>query len=179
MLFRHQAAFFIFIFAFIGSSCSQSSTVLDRKGLSYFESQLKAVITGYVRIKNGLVNNNVEIAAREARELRAFMEVIQMNRLDANVAKYWIDNEKAMRQQLAIIGTTESLKEQRLKFHAFSTHLINMVETFGPLGLSLYKQYCPKALGGEGASWINEVKEIQNPYAGGLHCGEVIKKFKG
>ncbi|HEX6982245.1 MAG TPA: DUF3347 domain-containing protein [Balneolaceae bacterium] len=177
MQFTSTSLGLLLILIFFCSACSQSSAVLERNSVQYFEEQIKAVTTNYITIKNALVNNNPEIAAREARALRMYLDGVQLDRLDGKALAFWIDKEKRLRELLAALGTSESLPEQRLKFHEISTILIDLVEEFGTSGLSLYKQYCPKALGGEGASWINEIKEIQNPYSGGLHCGEVVEKF--
>jgi Cu(I)/Ag(I) efflux system membrane fusion protein len=177
MRFKSIFSALLFVLILFYSSCSQSSAVLERNSVQYFEEQIKAITTNYITIKNALVNNNPEIAAREARALRLYLEAIQLNRLDGKALAFWIDKEKRLRELLVALGTTESLRVQRQKFQGISTILIELVNEFGTSGLSLYKQHCPKALNGSGASWINEIEEIQNPYSGGLHCGKVVKKF--
>jgi hypothetical protein len=56
--------------------------------------------------------------------------------------------------------------------------MIEVVEAFGPLANTVYRQTCPMVRGGS-ADWLAEEEQIANPYHGSrmLRCGEVVRKI--
>ena len=64
----------------------------------------------------------------------------------------------------------------RRAFRPLSQSIATLLRIFGnPLPKSLRLAHCPMALDGEGAEWVQEAADIQNPYFGPsmLSCGEV------
>ncbi|PKP34687.1 MAG: hypothetical protein CVT98_10650 [Bacteroidetes bacterium HGW-Bacteroidetes-15] len=59
-------------------------------------------------------------------------------------------------------------------------NMIELTNTFNPLGETIYVQHCPMADNNKGADWLSSEKEIKNPYFGSsmLKCGEVTKEIK-
>jgi hypothetical protein len=63
---------------------------------------------------------------------------------------------------------------QRTHFYDLSLGVYELAKAFGA-GRTLYHDHCPMARDNQGALWISEIKDVQNPYfgAGMLTCGTV------
>ena len=83
----------------------------------------------------------------------------------------------------AVVKAAEGMKgkpiaEQRKAFMALSDAVIALLDRSAPsakIGNELYVAYCPMAFGDKGASWVQKVKPIANPYYATemKSCGEV------
>lgn len=80
------------------------------------------------------------------------------------------------------LAQAKKLDAQRTIFETVSDNMYELVKTIKPSGITTYQQYCPMAFGDEGASWLSDSAQINNPYLGVkhptwgnkmLHCGEV------
>jgi Cu(I)/Ag(I) efflux system membrane fusion protein len=80
----------------------------------------------------------------------------------------------AMKASVKAVQQTEDLAQQRSAFMALGEALYQSVKQLGADGPTLYYQYCPMAVGDQGAYWLSKEKEIRNPYFGEsmLKCGE-------
>jgi Cu(I)/Ag(I) efflux system membrane fusion protein len=72
------------------------------------------------------------------------------------------------------------IEQLRKAFQSVSVTMIEMTNSFAPLGKTIYVQHCPMADNNKGADWLSSEKEIKNPYFGSsmLKCGEVTKEIK-
>ncbi len=60
--------------------------------------------------------------------------------------------------------------------------MIALQEQFGHAGETAYFEiYCPMALDGQGARWIQDREQISNPYLGSMMpgCGELERRMPG
>lgn len=84
---------------------------------------------------------------------------------------------------LYVIRTTEdmighsNIEDQRKEFSNISNKMIEIVDLFKSIGKELYINFCPMFNQGEGAYWISDLREIQNPFYGSkmLKCGKIEK----
>ena len=69
-----------------------------------------------------------------------------------------------------------NLEEIRSSFSTISMQ-VETILTENLLDGTLYKQFCPMALDNQGAYWMAEVKEINNPYFGSrmAKCGRTVE----
>jgi len=71
---------------------------------------------------------------------------------------------------------SKDIQSMRENFALLSESLISIVSTFGSDGkISIYRAHCPMAFKNRGADWLQEKKEIANPYFGAsmYGCGAV------
>ncbi len=127
----------------------------------------------YMVMKDALAQDNFEAARSSLVELKK--EVAGNSEMN--------NHEKHMRHHKLMIEAVEkgvnaeNIDVLRAAFADITTHLAKALKKHGYDAQTLYLQYCPMAVNGEGAHWINEQKEIVNPYLGQkmLDCGKVEK----
>ena len=74
----------------------------------------------------------------------------------------------------------EALEAQRKAFSELSTHMADLVKKADISAGAVYVEFCPMANGGEGAHWLANEKQINNPYFGDkmLRCGKGKETIK-
>ena len=122
---------------------------------------LRPLISSYLSVQESLFNGDFQGARRE------------MGRLLERARAPGIPWVEGSRWRLAFIKASEKgakasgMKEVRKAFAFLSEVVIEMVKKYGPPGGGkLYQMYCPMALGGEGASWLQGTGKVSNPYFG-------------
>lgn len=124
----------------------------------------KQLVTGYLKIKDALVNTNAEKAAYAADEILFNLEQ---------------NNSKVVSQllkEVQLIKQTKDVDEQRIYFEGLSFNIYTLVKNTS-IEMNLYQQYCPMAFDDKGAYWLSDEKKVFNPYFGDemLRCGKVIE----
>ncbi len=79
-------------------------------------------------------------------------------------------------EEAAKIQSASGIKIAREAFHAISKDLASMVEHVGTSGKSdVIKMHCPMAFNNKGGDWLQNSKDLANPYYGAmmLKCGSV------
>ena len=144
-----------------------------------FRQQLTLFVNSYIELKNALVASDEDQAKILATALAKQLTQTDMKLLEGEAHEVWMKANKQMKQSIDEIKATTDMEKQRAAFKPLSEALSDVVEAFGVHGITLYEDYCPMAVGDQGAIWLSEIKEIQNPYFGEkmLKCGEVKKTF--
>jgi Cu(I)/Ag(I) efflux system membrane fusion protein len=139
-----------------------------------FQQQLASTLDPYLELKNALVASNAQGAAEAARQTEQALEEVEMSLISGGAHQQWMVNLKVMQEALISIRSNVSLESQRAAFAPLSEALFRSIQHFNVTGLKLYYQYCPMADRDQGAYWLSEVPEINNPYFGEamLRCGE-------
>jgi hypothetical protein len=124
---------------------------------------LKSVLTGYLEVKDALVNDD----AAKAKEAAAA--------LTASTGEY----ADSLNESLEAIAATDDIEKQRAAFETLSMNLYDIAKQ-GNIGMTVYKQYCPMAFNDKGAFWLSDDKKVMNPYFGAsmLRCGSVKEELK-
>ena len=136
-----------------------------------------AVVNAYLHIKNALVEDNKQAAAKGGKELlTAFLNFDTSKLIDSQQEEYSSILESAKEQAEHIVKSP--IDHQREHFEALSTDIHDLITLLGT-DRTLYKDYCPMASGGKGAIWLSEIKGIENPFFGSkmLNCGEVQEQI--
>lgn len=170
----------LFSLAMPADSLAQNAASGTDEPSSTLQGQLNAITSNYIELKDAFVNNNADQAAKEAIEFIAFINEMDNSGVEAGIKKEWVNAKLSLIDNLDALATSRYIKEQRVHFEEISSFIEELIEKYGPVNQTLYKQHCPMAFQGEGASWLNEKKEILNPYGGKkmLHCGSIVKKIE-
>ncbi len=89
---------------------------------------------------------------------------------------------KELSGSVAAAKQASSIDDLRAAFEAISKDLFALHEASGHVGKSpYYRLHCPMAFGGRGAEWMQEGKQVANPYFGAsmLRCGSVTQELAG
>jgi hypothetical protein len=134
-----------------------------------FENALKT----YFKLKNGLAADDVNKASTGSKELLASLKTFPIKTLT-------LPQQEELKKQLieiqkyaALIVTERDLNMQRKSFERVALAMIKLVKVVNLNSNDVYVQYCPMVK----RSWLNEVKEVQNPFYGNkmYDCGEVTE----
>ena len=141
----------------------------------------KEIIAGYLQLKNALAKDNGKDAAAAGNAIVATLATVDMKSLSKEQMKSYMDLADDLKEHAEHIGANAGkIEHQREHFVMLSKDVADLIKTFGNGGQTLYKDYCPMANDGKGATWISELKEIKNPYQGSkmLTCGSVKETIK-
>jgi len=144
-----------------------------------FKAQLKAVFDQYLKLKNGLVASNASATQTAAKQLTNALAKVNMELLQGDAHIAWMMDLKVLKGAASQIASSNKIDEQRTAFSPLSDQLYNTIKTF-QISTGSYRQFCPMAIGNEGAFWLSEIEEIRNPYFGDamLTCGNVEEELK-
>jgi Cu(I)/Ag(I) efflux system membrane fusion protein len=153
-----------------------SSTKNERLNVSAkFQEQLKIVFNNYIKLKDALVNDDVNNVIEEAKNTLNSLTKVDMRLLkDENTHTKWMSFEKEIKFSVGSISEVDDIKEQRSHFKNLSLQLTSAIETFG-IKEKVYSQFCPMADNNNGAYWLSKEEQVLNPYYGDamLKCGSV------
>jgi membrane fusion protein, copper/silver efflux system len=147
---------------------------------SAFRKQITDVAYAYFDVKNALVNDNPEAAAKASEKVTAALKQTDMTLLEGKAHDHWMMLLKPLNESSQKIASTTDIEEQREHFNVLSEHIIETTASFGLEIDRVYKQFCPMAFDDKGAFWLSESDQILNPYFGDmmLTCGEVTETFR-
>lgn len=130
----------------------------------------KAILSGYLIIKSGLVASDALIAKDGA--LQLLSALAEVTSLDTTLA--------AIKEDAEHISETGAVSHQRDHFNSLSKNVAAVVVATNANHSGVFLQYCPMAFDGKGAYWLSASDEIRNPYFGDemLKCGKVVETIK-
>ncbi len=140
---------------------------------------INEIVSNYLALKNALTKDDTKGAASAAKTLYATFIAVNVNSIDANKKKEYLDIADDAKEHAEHIGDNGgNIPHQREHFVLLSKDISDLIKTFGATQ-KLYQDYCPMADEGKGAIWISEIKDIKNPYQGSkmLTCGSVKKTY--
>jgi len=126
----------------------------EEMGSSEQQDEFSMIISSYFEIKDALISDDSEAAQSAAKK---------MAKIDSDITSF----------ANAIAGSND-LMEQRKNFSKMSASLYAKAKNKN-LENTLYWNYCPMAIGGDGANWLSMNDKIRNPYMGQKMpgCGSV------
>lgn len=138
---------------------------------------ISPIIASYLQLKNALVADNSQDAAKAGTTIIAAFDGFDASVLSEEQQKEYHDIvENAREQAEHIIANADKMHHQRVHFETISkdfTDLIAIIGTDRPL----YQDFCPMYNNNKGGYWISEIKDIKNPFFGSemMTCG-ILKK---
>ncbi len=137
-----------------------------------FESSFGNVLDAYLKLKNALVDSDMDGAKKWASETSQKVQHLKSMEMD----KMGMTHVEKIEEYLSNIAKESSIESQRKDFVLLSENMILIGNQLKGLNQKLYVQHCPMADNNKGANWISAEKEIRNPYYGEamLTCGSVV-----
>ena len=141
---------------------------------------LQPLYAAYLKWKDALTNDDFAEAQKSATNMKSVLDKINMSLFKGDTHNAWMDYRGSLSKSLEHVQHFSDIDQLRKVFQPVSTTMIDMTNTFTPLGETIYVQHCPMADNNKGADWLSTFKEIKNPYFGSsmLTCGEVTKEIK-
>lgn len=131
------------------------------------------IIDSYIQIKNALVNDDKDGAAKGASMMLMAFSNFDMSQLGEAQHKEYMEIYESAKEQAEHI-VKSPIDHQREHFETMSTDVNDMITLLGT-DKTLYVDYCPM----KKMSWISETKDIKNPFYGSkmMTCGTVKKQI--
>lgn len=154
-------------------------TTIDKSKIDIkFKQQLGKVVTEYIKLKNAFVNDNPNLAQKEAKNVKNSLENVDMLLLHGGAHDSWMKSLKPLKEAVNKIHNSNEIDKQREAFLIIGENLskaINTLDIQTENGQALYLEFCPMANNNNGGYWLSYDKEIKNPFYGKamLTCGEV------
>lgn len=145
-----------------------------------FQNQLASVFASYVELKDAFVASDANKVKDEAKETDEALSKVDMKLLSGAAHNDWMNYLSPIQSSLKEIHGGTDIEAQRKAFSTLSVNLYKSIKAFGLGGKETFYDYCPMAFNNEGAYWLSDQEQIQNPYFGDkmLTCGEVKEKLK-
>lgn len=136
---------------------------------------LKPLLTVYFKLKDALVDDDIEKAKVAGKEMKNVLGKVDMNLFKGDAQTFWMQQSSTLKQNTQHIEHLSDITAVREQFISISNTMIALAESFDPIDTPIYVQHCPMADSNNGADWLSLEKEIRNPYFGAqmLKCGEV------
>lgn len=140
-----------------------------------FTTALGEMHQHYRAMAQAFVDDDAKAADAAAQKMREQVESLDVDGLDAKAKDAWEGHRKVMRTSLHQLTSAEDIESKRAHFSHISEATYCALKSFGGIGDKVHVAYCPMAMDGDGAYWLADKPEIENPYMGQkmAACGEV------
>jgi hypothetical protein len=158
---------------------SNTTDMKNSDAVAKTSSPIKAILTGYLDMKNAFAKDDDKAAAAAGNELVKTFDGFDKSTLNAEQAKVFADIQTDAREHAEHIGNNGgNIAHQREHFETLSQNVYELAKVSGA-GQKLYYTNCPMYNKNKGANWLSETKEIQNPYLGKSMstCGSVKEEL--
>lgn len=157
-------------------STTSKTLSIDKKA----KEALQPIYNTYLNWKDALTNDDFKEAQKNAANFKTALKKVDMGLFKDEAHMVWMDFQGRLAKNLEHIQHFSDIEQLRKAFQSVSVTMIEMTNSFAPLGKTIYVQHCPMADNNKGADWLSSEKEIKNPYFGSsmLKCGEVTKEIK-
>lgn len=127
------------------------------------------IIDSYIQIKNALVTDDKDGAAKGASMMLMAFSNFDMSQLDEAQHKEYMEIYESAKEQAEHI-VKSPIDHQREHFETMSTDVNDLITLLGT-DKTLYVDYCPM----KKVSWLSETKDIKNPFYGSkmITCGNI------
>lgn len=126
----------------------------------------------YYALKNALATDKPADAQKgSAALIVAIKEVPHKGFATDAQHQLWMEESALIQKSAAEMAASDDLKVQRKSFRAVSDAFVKLATELKVNDKNAFVQYCPMGK----YTWLNEVKEVQNPFYGSqmYDCGEV------
>ncbi len=177
---------FVFIIALL-AACGEVTSKEEKVSIVYndtresansdvFNSQFNLFLHRYYDLKNAFIKEQITVIDAAADSLSISIKSIPINELKADSTKKaaQILIESIQAELIGLKGETD-IEEKRKAFQMVGEQLLVFIQKVQYDKEIIYNQYCPMAMDNNGASWLSNSADIQNPYLPKtmLECGEV------
>lgn len=146
-----------------------------------FLEQLSPLYEAYFELQNALAADDFEKAMTSLESIKEGLNGADMNLLEDKLHAAWMDLGQRIDNSVVLGFESKSIEEFRQDvLEDLSVQFISLEKTFGHVQAGeYYKVFCPMALDGKGAAWLQSDDQIMNPFYGKKmqRCGIIQDKF--
>jgi uncharacterized protein DUF3347 len=138
-------------------------------------NQIKEVIKSYLKLKDSFFDGDVNKIDANITNMQTKSDSVDLSLLNEDGKRAWEQHYNLYSDKLKETKHIKGIDGKRSYFSHISEIVYCTVKSFDLKGMELYTIYCPMAFDKKGAYWVNENKQIQNPYFGNEmpDCGKI------
>lgn len=144
-----------------------------RKGYEQF-------IDTVLALGKALGDDDPAAATKAADQLGTALAGVDASGLSPPRKDKWTRHAASLKSIADKLDNARGLEPLRRQFALLSDEVLAVVDLLGPpTGEPLYRVHCPMAFDNRGADWLQDSREVHNPYFGAtmLKCGSVTETF--
>ena len=144
------------------------------------KAQINSLLINYFKVTKSLINDDAEGARAAAKVFSDNLSKFDMSKLTGDQMTFYHTRAAGLSTALKRILESVDLDEIRTETSNVSDSMYAMVKAYGANSAEIYYNYCPMARNSQGAYWLSEIKEIENPYMGQMmpRCGSTKEVLK-
>ena len=139
-----------------------------------FKQQLGRIFKAYLPLTAALVDDDLKAAQRAAKSLLSGIQDTDIKLLSGDAQVEWTNHRRVLSSALTTLMEAEDIGMARKSLPLISDQLYQTLIAF-QVKAGVHRIFCPMAFETHGAYWLNDSREIRNPYWGQqmLDCGSV------
>jgi Cu(I)/Ag(I) efflux system membrane fusion protein len=140
------------------------------------------LLEDYLAIQSSLAEDDFPSAKKGGEKFASTLNGMDMSLLKGEAQRLWKESLDSLKKGSEKITAASDIEALRSGFEPLST---GMAVAVGRLGAEIkgpvFELFCPMAFNNKGATWLQQSKDVRNPYFGAqmLNCGEVKRQVKG
>jgi len=146
------------------------------------KQQLSQVFAAYYAMQKALAGDDPSQTVTAKGEMKEALAQVDMGLFDQKTHMLWMESSKSLDAILTQAASNTDIAGLREGFYQISQVMIKLTKALGPIGVpDVYQMHCPMAFDNAGASWLQDNKDLINPYFGDmmLKCGTVEEVISG
>jgi Cu(I)/Ag(I) efflux system membrane fusion protein len=144
-----------------------------------FHTSLSQLYSSYFALRESLADDNFSKSKLNFKNIyQSVLKIQPDKKFDIDALLKWRSISKQINESTQNYNNIENIKILRYNFEKISNAILDMEKYFGHSDSSIYYEaFCPMAFDNRGAPWLQNFKQIDNPYFGAsmLRCGEIKK----
>lgn len=147
-----------------------------------FSQQLSPVFAEFFKVQSALADDDLEGAGKAAEAMGSALAAVDMKLLKGDGHMAWMGDVTPIKDGIGKIAAGKDLAAVRKAFEGLSETMSEVAMGFGiHFDKPTVMVHCPMAFDGKGGHWLQQGKEVRNPYFGKAmsECGEVVKELGG
>ncbi|MFC1495155.1 efflux RND transporter periplasmic adaptor subunit [Thermodesulfobacteriota bacterium] len=140
-----------------------------------FRGQIDNVLDVYFKIQSVLTQDDSKTVQKQGKLFTEALDGVDMTLLKGDGHMAWMKDHGVLAEHAQLLSSTSDIEKQRKSFEPISETLKSVIEKFGTgRRHTVIVFHCPMAFDNKGADWLQDNKELKNPYFGKkmLKCGE-------
>lgn len=143
-----------------------------------FQSQLTGLFESYLAVQEALSHDRFADAKAAAKAFMAVLNGVDMSGLAEQAHREWMIEKANLKQSAMQMLAAADIEKLRQGDALLSESMTVLAHGFGIGGIArIVRLRCPMAFGGRGAEWLQDKREVENPYFGAamFRCGAVVE----
>jgi len=147
-----------------------------------FKKGMGRLLKDYFDLQAALAGDDYRSAKKAGEKFTSALKRMDMTLLKGDAHRIWMEILVLLNKGADTTTPAPDMETLRKGFESLSIGMAGAVERLGvEIKGPVFELFCPMAFNNKGAPWLQQDKEIRNPYFGAamFTCGEVRRQLKG